>query len=70
MDLAQNKNKGFKTFLKMYGTINNEYETDEKYVNITLNLGQIASFKYGPTTSWDVTANINLFFNLITGGSH
>jgi hypothetical protein len=46
MDLVLNKNKEFKTLLKICRNINNEYEKDEKYVNITLNLGQIVSFKY------------------------
>jgi len=38
MDLALNKDKGFKIFLKICGNINNEYEMDEKYVNIILKI--------------------------------
>jgi hypothetical protein len=38
----------------MYNTIYDaEYKTEEKYVNITLNPGQITSFKYAPTTLCD-----------------
>jgi hypothetical protein len=34
MNLILKKNKGFKTFLKMYNIINGGYKTEEKYVNI------------------------------------
>jgi len=64
MDLILNKNKGFKTFLKTCNIINGEYKTEEKDVNITLNSGQIASFKYmlqQHCVIWKgVSANINL----------
>jgi hypothetical protein len=53
MDFVLMKNKRFKTLIKICSIINGEYEM-EKDVNITLNLGQLSSFKYAPTTLYDV----------------
>jgi hypothetical protein len=41
----------------MFNIINGDYKTEEKDVNITLNPGQITSFKYAPTTSCDVESS-------------
>lgn len=46
-------NKGFKTLLKIWNIINNEYDKKIEGINITLTPGQIASFKYVPVTPCD-----------------
>lgn len=51
MDSVPKNNKGFKTLFEVRSITNDEYEKVEKYVDITLNPGLIASFKYPPLTS-------------------
>jgi len=49
----------------IYSIIICEYEMEEKYVNITLNLKQIVSFKYSPTTSFDVERSFRQFKSIL-----
>lgn len=49
----------------MCSIINSEYETEEKDINITLNPGQIASFKYASISSCDVEKSFSKYKSIL-----